>query len=199
MAFLNMSSDLGRKRLEKIHKRVDYLIHKFLYNEFKDSSPNPWQLCKWCKMKKDIAWNKPSSENKHYYLQCNKMEWICEAVAEYHKGTEILWDKQILMNRPNYLLHVQDIATKQQPRQVVLGLQKFNRELCAQQPHMRRTFQLVEDNMLERFHPCSLVAEQFPVPPFGMEMVDRYIPLLEDGREHVEPFFKKTEVLKRRV
>ena len=99
MAFLNMSSDLGRKRMEKIHKRVDYLIDKFLYNEFEHNSPNPWQLCKWCKMKKDKARNKPSSENKHYYLQCNKMEWIGEAVAEYHKGVEILWNKQNLMNR----------------------------------------------------------------------------------------------------
>ena len=103
------------------------------------------------------------------------MEWICEAVAEYHKAAEILWDKQNLMNRPNYLLHVQDIATKQQPRQVVLGLQKFNRKLCVQQPYMRRTCQLVEDNMLKRFHPCSLVAEQFSVPLLGSEMVDRYI------------------------
>ena len=100
------------------------------------------------------------------------------------------------MNRPNYLLHVQDIATKQQPRQVVLGLQKFNRGLCAQQSHMRRTCQLVEDNLLERFNPCSLVDGQFPVPLLGMEMVDRYIPPLEGSREPVESFFKITEVEK---
>ena len=100
------------------------------------------------------------------------------------------------MNRPNSLLHVQDIATKQQPRQVVLGLQKLNRELCAQQPHMRRTCQLVEDNMLERFHLCFLVAEQFHVPPLGMKMADRYIPPLEGSKEPVEPFFKITKVEK---
>ena len=89
--------------MQGIHNRVDYMAEKFVYKGFQNSSPNPWQLCGRCEMKKEINWSKSCAENKHYFLKCNKLEWICEAVEESTNISEVSWDRQNLMTRGVYI------------------------------------------------------------------------------------------------
>ena len=71
-------------------------------------------------MKKEINWSKSCAENKHYFLKCNKLEWICEAVEESTNISEVSWDRQNLMNRGVYMKIIEDIVTEMEPRQAVL-------------------------------------------------------------------------------
>ena len=149
----NTTDDLERRRLQGIHNRVDYMPEKFLYKEFQNNSPNPWQLCGRCEMKKEINWSKSSTKNKHYFLKCNKLEWICEAVEESTNISEVLWDRQNLMTRGVYMKIIEDIVTEMEPRQAVLCVQIFNRDLNMLQPHTKRTCTLVEQNIMNRYQP----------------------------------------------
>ena len=83
-------------------------------------SPNPWQLCERCEMKKDINWSKSCAENKHYFLKCNKLAWICEAVEESTNIPEVSWDMNNLMIRDVYMKIIEDIINDMEPRQAVL-------------------------------------------------------------------------------
>ena len=140
----NTTDDVGRRRLQGIHNKVDYMAEEFLYKEFQNNSPNLWQLCGRCEMKKEINWSKSCAENRHYFLKCNKLEWICEAVEESTNISEVSWDRQNLMTRGVYMKIIEDIVTEMEPRQAVLCVQKFNRDPSMLQPHMKRTYTLVE-------------------------------------------------------
>ena len=159
----NTRDDLGRRRLQEIHNRVDYIAEKFLYKEFQKNSPDPWQLYGRHEMKKEINWSKSCAENKHYFLKCNKLERICEAVEESTNISEVSWDRQNLMTRGVYMKIIEDIVTEMEPRQAVLCVQKFNRDLSMLQPHMKRTCTLVEQNM-NRYQPWDMCNASFPLP-----------------------------------
>ena len=129
-------------------------------------------ICGRCKMKKEINWSKSCAEKKHYFLKCNKLEWICEAVEESTDISGVSWDRQNLMTRGVYMKIIEDIVTETEPSQAVLGMQKFNRDLKMLQPHMKRTCTLVEQNIMNRYQPWDMCNASFPLPPLGKELDD---------------------------
>ena len=148
---LGTTDHLGKRRLQGIHNRVAYMVDKFLYEEYKDYSPNPWQLCERCEMNEDINWSKSCAENKHYFLKYNKLAWVCEAVEESANIPEVSWDRQNLMTRNVYMKIIEDTINEMEPRQAVLCVWKLNRDLTVLQPHMKRTCTLVEQNLMNRY------------------------------------------------
>ena len=184
---LGTTDDLGKRRLQGIHNRVAYMVDKFLYEEYKDYSPNPWQLCERCELKKDISWSKSCAENKHYFLKCNKLAWLCEAVEESTNIPEVSWDRQNLMTRNVYMKIIEDIINEMEPRQVMLCVWKLNRDLTVLQPHMNRTCTLVEQNLMNRYIPWGMCNASFPLPPLGKELDDEYVPPLNPTMNQNSP------------
>ena len=101
---LGTTDDLWKRRLQGILSRVAYMADKFLYEQYKDYSPNPWQLCERCEMKKDIN------------MKCNKLVWICEAVEESTSISEVSWDRKNLMTKNVYMKIIQDNISDIEPR-----------------------------------------------------------------------------------
>ena len=124
-------------------------------------------------MEKEINWSKSCAENKHYFLKCNKLEWIYEAVEESTNISEVSWDRQNLMTRGVHMKIIEDIVTEMEPRQVVLCVQKFNRDLSMLQLHMKRTCTLVEQNIMNIYQPWDMCNASFPL---GKELDDEYMP-----------------------
>ena len=60
----------------------------------------------------------------------------------------------------------EDIVTEMEPRQAVLYVQKFNRDLSMLQLHMKRTCRLVEQNIMNRYQPWDMFNASFPYLPW---------------------------------
>ena len=80
------------------------------------------------------------------------------------------------MTRGVYMKIIEDIVTEIEPRQAVLCVQKFKRDLSMLQPHMKRTCTLVEQNIMNRYQPWDMCNASFPLPPLGKELDDEYVP-----------------------
>ena len=81
-------------------------------------------------------------KNKHYFLKCNKLAWLCEAVEESTNIPEVSWDRQNLMTRNLYMKIIEDIINEMKPRQagMCVCVKIKQRSHCAATLHKRNMY-----------------------------------------------------------
>ncbi len=170
---MNMSDELGVRRLSGIHCRVDYLCEKFMYNE--DKEQELLTLCHYCEIKEDLDLSVPVLNRKQTYINCSGIEWICRTRDNSSCPEKVLWNQYTLMQHEEYTACIMEILNTLDPRIAMLTMHEFHKHIKAEQPHMIITTHLGEQTVYPTYNPFKLLDDRFPLPPVGEELVPHYV------------------------
>ena len=180
---------LGERRLKDVHKRVDYLLDKFMYNELKHVQV--FDLCKFCETVEVLDMSVPMKERKQIYLNCSGIDWICHARYDVNNYRGILWNQYTLMSSEDYSQLVMEAMNTMEPRHALDAVHHLNKELKVEQPHMVNTIHAVEELLYSCYVPMQLKGDTLPLPPLGKEYEEEFVAPEKFNLNEMEPRFKE--------
>ena len=108
--------------------------------------------------------------------------------------THIHWESHGQMTTKKiYNMILMHILKNQQPKDAVYNTEHFNLELTKKMPHLMKTTQLAEFLIYSNYIPFQLTEEIFPVPPFGEEYTDEYVPPMKSKIKYENKYDETVE------
>ena len=178
-----MTESIGHKRLRNVHDRVNYLCKIFSYDENRKDVMVK-SLCNSCTTKGYLDSYLPLHTRRQCYVNCSGVEWICRAKTDANIPNRISWNQAEMMLLDGYSQHIINTVQNVEPRVAMKSMHSFNKELKTLQPGLTNVTHLCEEAIYMAYEPFKLVNDIFPLPPKGEELVDYYVPPVNDNQKY---------------
>jgi hypothetical protein len=165
----------GEHRLQKIHKRVEYLLQNYHPEHLK-------RPCLDCTDKILEATKGPSTlvneESKRIFNRCTELTWCCKSRNRLIEVAPIKLKDDELVGEEKYKEAVEDLMVryKQKAPQVIYSLDHHHKRLHILQPHLRDITFSAEFYIFLNYKPFSLKNNIFPVAELGKDFRTIYTP-----------------------
>ena len=180
---------VGKKRLRKIHIRVNYLAEEYGFTGKPSYKIHP--LCSCCARKlkpHDRFEVDVDYQTRSVYIRCSGLPWLCR--AKLIGGRRMIFNPYRLMKKQMYNGILQNLVCGDCAKNVIYQMEKFNMNLVSQQLHMQTAAHIAEYVVYTNYKPHLLKDDVFPVPPVGYDNFEIKTPAQienNDGKEVVDP------------
>ena len=159
-----------KKRLRKIHIRVNYLAEECGFTGKPSYKIHP--LCSCCARKlkpHDRFEVDVNHQTRGVYIRCSGLPWLCRARDKLIGGRRMIFNPYRLMKKQMYNGILQNLVYGDCAKNVIYQMEKFNMNLVSQQLHMQTAAHIAEYMVYTNYKPHLLKDDVFPVPPVGYE------------------------------
>ena len=181
---VNLFYATGQRRLSLIHDRVRYLRTE--YDDHPGESSRREDLCGFCQdnFLQRHATSGPlidirNTAQDSLFISCTGSKWVCRSKASLIGLQNVGFRNDDLMSKSSYAQLMWDLVYSLEPKDAMYSISHFNYELKKNQPHLNNMLNVAELILWRHFEPFTLKHEIFPVPPLGLELVDRYVAPLQ--------------------
>ena len=168
---------MGKKRLRKIHIRVNYLAEECGFTDKPSYKIHP--LCSCCARK--VKYHDRSEVDVNHQMlgvniRCSEMPWLCRARDKLIGGRRMIFNPYRLMKKQMYNGILQNLVYRHCAKNVMYQMEKFNMNLVSQQPHMQTAAHIAEYVVYTNYKSYLLKDDVFPFPPVGYEYFEMVNP-----------------------